>query len=298
MARNPEAQTAFGPMVQVAIEQWEPPERRLVDDDLAARFLPAPQRAVVLTMRWSWLRNLVISVGERAVKGSWTMIACRKRYIADALDAALDGVDALDAVVVLGAGLDTTACRLARRSELPVFELDQPVNVERKRAAVHRAIGGPPPSVHLVPIDFENDDLLATLVRHGYRRDARTFVIWEGVTQYLTESAVRTTLAGLADLAEGSRMVFTYVRADFIDGTNTYGAALLYRRFRERHEVWKFGIAPDDVDGFLAGYGWRVIEQAGPEEFARRYVAPTGRALTVSPLETTVLAERVRRGSA
>ena len=93
-------------------------------------------------------------------------------------------------------------------------------------------------------------------------------------------------------------MVFTYVRADFIDGTNTYGAALLYRRFRERHEVWKFGIAPDDVDGFLAGYGWRVIEQAGPEEFARRYVAPTGRALTVSPLETTVLAERVRRGSA
>ena len=36
MARNPAAQTAFGPMVQVAIEQYEPPERRLVDDDLAA----------------------------------------------------------------------------------------------------------------------------------------------------------------------------------------------------------------------------------------------------------------------
>ena len=35
MARNPAAQTAFGPMVQVAIEQYEPPERRLVDDDLA-----------------------------------------------------------------------------------------------------------------------------------------------------------------------------------------------------------------------------------------------------------------------
>ena len=40
MARNPAAQTAFGPMVLVAIEQNEPPGRRLVDDDLAAPFLP------------------------------------------------------------------------------------------------------------------------------------------------------------------------------------------------------------------------------------------------------------------
>ena len=30
MARNPAAQTAFGPMVQAAIEQYEPPQRRLV----------------------------------------------------------------------------------------------------------------------------------------------------------------------------------------------------------------------------------------------------------------------------
>ena len=36
MARTPAAQTAFGPMVQVAIEQYESPRRRLVDDDLTA----------------------------------------------------------------------------------------------------------------------------------------------------------------------------------------------------------------------------------------------------------------------
>jgi O-methyltransferase involved in polyketide biosynthesis len=40
MARNPAAQTAFGPMVQAAIEQYEPPERRLVEDDLALSMLP------------------------------------------------------------------------------------------------------------------------------------------------------------------------------------------------------------------------------------------------------------------
>ena len=41
MARDPAAQTAFGPMLLAAVEHNEPPERRLVDDDLAEAFLPA-----------------------------------------------------------------------------------------------------------------------------------------------------------------------------------------------------------------------------------------------------------------
>ena len=65
MARNPAAQTAFGPMVEAAIEQYEPPQRRLVDDDLAAAILPAGQRAVVRAMRWPLLRRLTIC-GRRA----------------------------------------------------------------------------------------------------------------------------------------------------------------------------------------------------------------------------------------
>lgn len=43
MARNTAAQTAFGPIVQAAIEQYEPPEHRLVYDDLAVSLLPAGQ---------------------------------------------------------------------------------------------------------------------------------------------------------------------------------------------------------------------------------------------------------------
>ena len=45
MTRNPAAQTAFGPMVQAAIEQYEAPGRRLVEDELALSILPAGQRA-------------------------------------------------------------------------------------------------------------------------------------------------------------------------------------------------------------------------------------------------------------
>jgi methyltransferase (TIGR00027 family) len=289
MARNAAAQTAFGPMVQAAIEQYEPSERRLVDDDLALSILPAGQRAIVRAMRRPLLRRLTIAAGERTVPGSWALIACRKRYIDDKLDEALGNIDA---VVVLGAGMDTRAYHLARRSDIPVFEVDLPVNIERKRAAVQRTIGALPSSVHLVPLDFEHDDLIGALTGQGYRADARTFFIWEGVTQYLTEDAARATLGALQAAPAGSRLVFTYVRRDFIDGVNMYDAAILYKRFRQRQQVWRFGLDPDEVSSFVAEYGWRLIEQAGPDYFLRNYIQPTGRKLGTSELEWSAYAEK------
>ncbi len=284
MARNPAAQTAFGPMVQAAIEQYEPPERRLVDDDLALSILPAGQRAVVHAMRWPLLRRMTISAGERAVPGSWALISCRKRFIDDKLGESLSDIDA---VVILGAGMDTRGYRLARRSDIPVFEVDLAVNIARKKEAVQRAIGVPPASVHPVPLDFERDELVGALTGHGYRTDARTFFIWEGVTQYITEDAVRTTLSALRAAPTGSRLVFTYVRKDFIDGLNMYGAALLYKRFRQRRQVWKFGLDPDDVAAFVGEYGWRLVEQAGPDYYLENYIRPVGRDLIASDLEWT-----------
>ena len=282
-------QTAFGPMVQAAIEQYEPPESRLVDDDLALSILPVGQRLVVQAMRWPLLRRLTMSAGERAVRGSWALVACRKRFIDDKLDEALGSIDA---VVNLGAGMDTRGCRLARRSDVPVFEVDFPSNIARKEAAVERAMGAVPRSVHLVPLDFERDDLIDTLTEHGYRADARTFFIWEGVTQYLTEEAVRNTLGALQVTSPGSRVAFTYVRKDFIDGQNMYDAELLYRRFRVKRQLWQFGIQPDGVAAFVAEYGWRLVEQAGPDYFLRHYIEPTGRKLTATQLEWSAYAER------
>jgi methyltransferase (TIGR00027 family) len=290
MARNPAAQTAFGPMVQAAIEQYEPPERRLVSDDLALSILPAGQRAMVRAMRWPLLRRLTISAGEHAVPGSWSLIACRKRYIDDKLDEALPNIDS---VVVLGAGMDTRAYRLARRSDIPVFEVDLPVNIARKKAAVAQAIGAVPASVRLVPVDFERDDLISALTGLGYRTDARTFFIWEGVTQYLSQDAVRATLVALRAAAPpGSRLVFTYVRRDFIEGANMYDAAILYKRFRQRQQVWRFGLDPEQVSAFVAEYGWQLVEQAGPDYYLRNYIEPTGRKLAASQLEWAAYAEK------
>ena len=289
MAPNTEAQTAFGPMVLSAVEHQEAPERRLVDDELAVAFLPAALRLFVAATRFAPVRRGVIGASERTGPGLWATLAGRKRYLDDNLAKAIGG---LDAVVILGAGFDTRAYRLARHHDLPVFEVDQPVNIERKRKVVARALGTPPPSVRLVAVDFERDDLMAALSSQGYRAEYRTFFAWEGVTQYLTESAMRATLAQLARAARGSRLDFTYVQRDFIDGTELYGAPMLYRRMRRRRQVWKFGLAPESVAEFLAPYGWRLLEQAGPDVLMERYVRPAGRNLTASQLEWSAYAEK------
>ncbi|OBA93449.1 methyltransferase [Mycolicibacterium fortuitum] len=286
---NPVAATAVGPMVLAAVEQYEPVPRRLVDDDMALSFLPAGARAFARTARWSVVRRLLIRATERSGPGLWSNLTCRKRYLGDKLTESLPHIDA---VVILGAGLDTKAYRLARHSTVPVFEVDLPVNIERKRAVVRSALGAVPPSVQLVPVDFENDDLAAELARHGHRGGHRTFFIWEGVTQYLTADGVASTFEFLRSAAPGSRLGFTYVRGDFVDGTNRYGAESLYRRFRVRSQLWQFGLQPDRVAAFIEPYGWRLIEQAGPDYLTEQYISPTGRKLTASQVEWTAYAEK------
>ena len=44
-------------------------------------------------------------------------------------------------MVVLGAGFDTLAYRLARTTRIPIFEVDQPINITRKATAVRRVLG-------------------------------------------------------------------------------------------------------------------------------------------------------------
>jgi methyltransferase (TIGR00027 family) len=277
-------------MVLAAIEQHEPSGQRLVDDDLAALFLPARARWLVAAARPAPLRRLLISGMQRLHPGLWANLVCRKRFVADKLD---DALGELDAVVIIGAGLDTLAYRLTRRIRIPTFEVDLPVNIARKAATVRRVLGTLPLSVRLVALDLERDDLLTGLAEHGYHTDWRTFFSCEGVTQYLTEDAARRTLAGLRAAASGSRLVFTYIRSDFVDGENRYGAQLLYRQVRRRRQVWRFGLDPDQVAGLLAEYGWRLIEQVGPEQLETRYLQPAGRKLTASQIEWSAYAEKI-----
>jgi methyltransferase (TIGR00027 family) len=284
---HPASETAVGPMTIVAVEQYEPETQRLIRDELAYHFLPSSVQRIVRFARWRPMRNLLIGVTEKTANGIWGSMLCRKRYIDDTIEESLGSVEA---VVNLGAGFDTRAYRIPGLATLPIFEVDSPENIAAKRARLQSRFGQVPATVHLVPIDFEHQTLATTLGEHGYRTEHRTFFVWEAVTQYLSEEAVRTTFAFLAKAPPGSRLVFTYIRKDFLDGVDLYGAGPTYQRFRVKQQLWHFGMDPKQVGAFLDEYGWCEVEQLGSAEFHARYVAPTGRVMPVSEIERAVSA--------
>jgi methyltransferase (TIGR00027 family) len=286
---NPASQTAVGPMTIVAVEQYSNQGQRLVQDELAYHFLPTGVKFMVRLAHWRPARELLINLTEKTARGIWGSMLCRKRYIDDTIH---EAIGAIDAVVILGAGLDTRAYRMTELTTIPVFEVDLPENITYKRTRLQQLYRQLPAPVQLVPIDFERQDLETVLAEHGYRVDQRTFFVWEAVTQYLTEEAVRKTFDFLAKAASGSRLVFTYIRQDFMDGVNLYGAAITYQRFRVKQQLWHFGMIPEQVAAFLEEYGWQEVEQLGSQECVARYVRPSGREIPVSEMERSVYAEK------
>ena len=284
------AKTGSGPMTIVAIEQHFPKDRRIADDVLAYRMLSSGMRAYAWLMRFDPARNWMVRATEKSLPGIWAGMMCRKRYIDEKL---IESTGRIEAVVNLGAGFDTRVYRLPALADIPAWEVDQPENVESKRARLRKLFGTVPAHVTLVPIDFDREELGTVLSSHGYSaEEQRTFFVWEAVTQYLTEPGIRATFAFLATAAPGSRLAFTYVRKDFLDGRAMYGGEALYEQYVVRDKLWLFGMAPEEVEDFVGAYGWSVVEHLGYEELAERYVKPTGRELASTPIERAVYAEK------
>jgi len=282
------AQTGPGAMVLVAMEQYFPEAERIVTDNLALPILPFGYRIEVRL--FGPIKNWVIKKSELKVPGLWGGIMSRKRYIDDIVSEAADGQ--IEAVVNLGAGFDTRAFRLGALAEVPVWEVDQPQNIDAKRSRLEKLFEPVPAHVTLVPIDFDHEDLATVLASHGYEPDRRTMFVWEGVTQYVTEAGIRATFDFLARAPAGSRMVFTYTPKDFIDGENFYGLEYLYKQMLVKDKIWLFGLDPEKVDDFLGEYGWYVLEHLGYDELGERYVKPTGRELQSMAIERMVSAEK------
>jgi methyltransferase (TIGR00027 family) len=101
-------------------------------------------------------------------------------------------------VVILGAGLDTRAARLARPG-VRFFEVDHPRTQAIKQARLGELQGYPMDAATFVGCDFETQAPIGQLEAHGFEKTQPAMVLWEGVVPYLTEEAVRATLTGLSE---------------------------------------------------------------------------------------------------
>ena len=142
-------------------------------------------------------------------RGLRLFIAMRSRFAEDCARRAIG--DGVRQILVMGAGLDTFAYRLEPTGDLAVFELDHPATQADKRRRLAEARIAEPGHVAYVAHDFERGSMTAALEAAGFDPGSgATFVLWLGVTPYLTEEAVYATLGELARWPGGVEAVFDY----------------------------------------------------------------------------------------
>jgi methyltransferase (TIGR00027 family) len=189
--------------------------------------------------------------------------------------------------VILGAGLDSRAYRMKHlMRNVTVFEVDYGPTQAYKKMRVEEIFGSLPAHVVYVSIDFTRESLSDVLLKAGYLIGRVTFFVWEGVTYYIPEKAVRSTLRFVAASAPGSAIAFDGKNKSFIDWLAASLASpervpkalqpvlMQQRQFIEWGEPWIFGFPDGREREFLFGEGLdlrELLHMGGPEA-QRRYL--------------------------
>jgi methyltransferase (TIGR00027 family) len=219
-------------------------------DPLAPRFLRGAKLTSLARVRP--LRPLLRAVSERLVAGAYAYETARTLHLDELVEAELRG--GVQQLVLLGAGFDSRAHRFA----VPTFEVDLPELQRRKR----RLAAGLAREPAYVEADLERDDVLERLLTAGFDPQARTLVLWIGVSMYVSRTAVLRTLLFASGLAPGSLVAFDYVfrqpEGDFL------------RAVERRGEPYRFGTG--DVGALAAEAGLGVELDLRPEDLARRHL--------------------------
>jgi methyltransferase (TIGR00027 family) len=171
----------------------------------------------------------------------------------------------LGQVVVLGAGFDTRAARLAH-TDVRFFEVDTPGTQAHKRRRVAQLEGYPVEAATYVPCDFEHQDFLTQLTEAGFDTARPALILWEGVTYYLSEAAVRATLHRIAARCHpATTVLFDYVRRNMAEGqVRDADDRQTHRMVADLGEPFRFGT--NDVLPLLYEEGFRHVRTTSFDE--------------------------------
>jgi methyltransferase (TIGR00027 family) len=272
-----------------ALESSLPESRRLFDDPLARAFLTWPLSLAARLGGAPGFRDFVPWFIDHRWPGVRTSVVARTRLIDDVIADSLQ--EQIEQFVILGAGFDSRAYRLPGLRSIPVFEVDHPDTQAAKRRALERVLPVSPEQVRFVASDFTQRDLESSMAAAGFRDSAHTFILWEGVTNYLTEDAVDTTLRWCSRAAAGSLLLFTYVHTDILTRPDAFvGTKRLFAVLEKVGERFSFGIDPSQLGEFLSRRGLTLVSDLGAAEYRERYFHEAARRMQGHEFYRVVLA--------
>jgi methyltransferase (TIGR00027 family) len=221
-----------------------------------------------------------------------SVFVVRARYAEDCLAEAVS--DGVGQYVILGAGLDTFACRQPRYAQdLEIFEVDHPATQAWKRACLASRGIAPPRNLRYVAVDFERDSLKRRLAESGFSARRPAFFSWLGVVQFLSAPAIEATLRFVASLPRGSAITLSFaVPHDLLDGEHLELAEYSIESCASRGEPWLSLHRPEELRALAERAGLSEIEPLAPEAAGERYFSNRKDGLRV-PRHEQLLTARV-----
>jgi methyltransferase (TIGR00027 family) len=253
-----------------ALETSETRREPLFRDPFARHLLTGTRANALRLANVAGMRNMLERYADWRAPGARTSAIGRTRFIDDIVrEQVARGVSQ---IVILGAGYDCRAHRLVELSQMPVFEVDRADTQAEKRRRIAN-LPGARKDVSYVPVDFTKRDLAMRLADAGWRADRTSLFLWEGVTNYLDAEAVAFVLDMVGLTAQGSAIVFTYIHRGVIDGSVKFaGADKLVGNVQRLGEPWRFGLVPEELNTYLAGFRLILEQDLGADEYRARYL--------------------------
>ena len=262
LAAGQPSATAYGTAMQRAAHQiFDDP--RVFEDPFALRIIGADREALLRSDPERYRTRLSLAV--RA------FVVMRSRYAEDALAQAVQR--GVRQYVILGAGLDTFACRNPYPDRLRVMEVDHPSTQAWKRARLGESGIEIPGALVFAPVDFETETLADGLKRAGFRSGEPAFFSWLGVVVYLTQAAVKQTLRFVASsTAPASEIVFDFLLpSSSLSEQQKRSRAASMRRVAALGEPWLSFFEPSALAQELSRMGFAGVEIFGPDDANQRY---------------------------
>lgn len=178
-------------------------------------------------------------------------------------------------VVLLGAGFDTKAHRLASvEQDVRFFEVDFGGIQREKKAALEHLPPSGVRNIHYVASDFDADALAEIADAPGYDVSEPTFFIWEGRSVDLTEDDVDAMLDFVSRYSvPDSGIVFDYVPRSLIEGSVAYYGGEEFRAFMAQSgRPLSFGIEDRNLRRFLAQRNFQLTALVTNLELETRYL--------------------------
>ena len=219
------------------------------------------------------LSFIFLPLMKRMVLGTYEWVMARTFFFDEVFNKAVE--DKIAQIVIMGAGFDTRAYRFHDSlGDTVVYELDLPqiqsIKVERLKKGQITI----PENVRYVPVDFTKDVLFDKLKDTGYSKSVRSLFLWEGVTEYLTNAAVDSTMKSIRENSPPeSLLAFSYIYKSVVDGTREYyGTKKIVKMVARSGEPYRYGIPEGEVETFLSDRSYRLITHMTAEDLERTYL--------------------------